>query len=182
MVTVAFCKKLPQKNSSHSSIWKVYGMCTIITIVKADHCLMSQLLLNILSNVTLPPYPSFLYILNILLSPTLPKFLFFHNCHATPKGHGCHPPPPKKKILNVHLAFSHARCTLFYLQRKCRECKPLSPRLHGVQTKFWFHQAKFETESHFRESDRWVPNFRFYISLRSSAENSSTIRGAVPPI
>ena len=34
-------------------------MRTIITIVKADYCLMSQLLLNILSNVTLPPYPSF---------------------------------------------------------------------------------------------------------------------------
>ena len=38
---------------------KVYGMRTIITIVKADYCLMSQLLLNMLSNVTLPPYPSF---------------------------------------------------------------------------------------------------------------------------
>ena len=34
---------------------EVYGMRTIITIVKADYCLMSQLLLNILSNVTLPP-------------------------------------------------------------------------------------------------------------------------------
>ena len=34
------------------------------------------------------------------------------------------------------LAFSHARCTLFYLQRKCPKCKPLSPRLHGIQTKF----------------------------------------------
>ena len=38
---------------------KVYGMRTIITIVKADYCLVSQLLLNVLSNVTLPPYPSF---------------------------------------------------------------------------------------------------------------------------
>ena len=37
---------------------KVYGMRTIITIIKADYCLMSQVLLNILSNVTLPPYPS----------------------------------------------------------------------------------------------------------------------------
>ena len=53
---------------------KVYGMGTIITIVKADYFLMSQLLLNILSNVTIPPYPSFLYISNIVLSPTLPKF------------------------------------------------------------------------------------------------------------
>ena len=37
---------------------KVYGMRTIITIVKADNCFMSQLLSNILSNVILPPYPS----------------------------------------------------------------------------------------------------------------------------
>ena len=42
------------------------------------------------------PTPAFLYILNIYLSPTLPKFPFFHNCHATPKGHGL-PPPPQKK-------------------------------------------------------------------------------------
>ena len=55
----------------------VYGMRTITTIVKADYCLMSQLLLNILSNVTLPPTPAFLYILYILLSPTLPKFPVF---------------------------------------------------------------------------------------------------------
>ena len=47
------------------------------------------------------PTPAFLYILNIFLSPTLPKFPSFHNCHATPKGHGL-PPPQKKKILNVH--------------------------------------------------------------------------------
>ena len=38
---------------------KGYGMRTIITIVQADYCLMCQLLLNILSNVTLPLYPSF---------------------------------------------------------------------------------------------------------------------------
>ena len=44
--------------------------------------------------------PAFLYILNIFLSPTLPKFPFFYNCHATPKGHGL--PPPK--ILNMHLS------------------------------------------------------------------------------
>ena len=36
-------------------------------------------------------YCAFLYILNILLSPTLPKFPCFHNCHATPKGHGLPP-------------------------------------------------------------------------------------------
>ena len=55
---------------------KVYGMRTIITIVKADYCLMSQLLLNILSNVTLPT-PALLYILRIFLSPSLPKFPVF---------------------------------------------------------------------------------------------------------
>ena len=38
------------------------------------------------------PTPTFFYILNIFLSPTLRKFLFFHNCHATPKGHGLPPP------------------------------------------------------------------------------------------
>ena len=55
---------------------KVYGMRTIITIVKADYCLMSQLLLNTLSNVSLPT-PALLYILSIFLSPSLPKFPVF---------------------------------------------------------------------------------------------------------
>ena len=41
------------------------------------------------------PTPAFLYILSIFLSPTVSKFPFFHNRHATPKGHGL-PPPPKK--------------------------------------------------------------------------------------
>ena len=52
-------------------------MRTIITIVyvKADYCFMSQLLSNILYQ----------------------NFLFFHNCHATSKGHGLPPPPPSKK-------------------------------------------------------------------------------------
>ena len=62
-VTVGFCKKALQffvrKINHIRQFEKVYGMRTIITIVKADYCLMSQLLLNILSNVTLPPYPSF---------------------------------------------------------------------------------------------------------------------------
>ena len=56
-------KKAPQvfgrKTHHIRQFEKVYGMCTIITIIKADYCLMPQLLLNILSNVTLPPYPSF---------------------------------------------------------------------------------------------------------------------------
>ena len=58
-----FLQKAPQvfgrKTHHIRQFEKVYGMRTIITIVKADYCLMSQLLLNILSNVTLPPYPSF---------------------------------------------------------------------------------------------------------------------------
>ena len=70
-------QKAPADNSSIHQFEKVYEIRTIITIVKADYCFMSQLLLNILSNVTLPPYLSFLYILNILLSPTLPKFPVF---------------------------------------------------------------------------------------------------------
>ena len=79
---------------------KVYGMRTIITIVKADYCLMSQLLLTILSNVTLPPYPSFfVHFKHTFVSPPYQNFPFFHNCHTIPKGHGL--PPPK--ILNVHL-------------------------------------------------------------------------------
>ena len=55
----------------------VYGMRTIITIVKADYCLMSQLLLNILSNVTLPPYPSFFVHFKHTFVTTLPKFPVF---------------------------------------------------------------------------------------------------------
>ena len=71
---------------------KVYGMCTIITIVKADYCLMSQLLLNILSNVTLPPYPGFFVHF---------KHTFVtHPTKISPFPITVTPPPPK--ILNVH--------------------------------------------------------------------------------
>ena len=56
------------------------------------------------------PTPAFqLYILNILLSPTLPNFPFFQNCHATPKGHGLPPPqnseraPDKSHHVNLEL-------------------------------------------------------------------------------
>ena len=47
------------------------------------------------------PTPAFLYILNIFLSPTLPKFPFFHDCHATPNGHGL-------PHLNVHKCIPEA--------------------------------------------------------------------------
>ena len=50
-----FDGKLPFATHHIRQFEKVYGMRTIITIVKADYCLMSRLLLNILSNVTLPP-------------------------------------------------------------------------------------------------------------------------------
>ena len=45
------------------------------------------------------PTPAFLYILNTFLSPTLPKFPFFHNCHATPKGHGLPAPQNSERAL-----------------------------------------------------------------------------------
>ena len=92
---------------------KVYGMRTIITIVKADYCLMSQLLLNILSNVTLPPYPSiFVHFKHIFVTKNYQDFPFFRNCHATPKGHGL-PPPPQ----NSERALSG--CWLIYMQLSC---------------------------------------------------------------
>ena len=50
------------------------------------------------------PTPAFLYILNVFLSPTLRKFPFFHNCHATPKGHGL-PPSQNSERAQEHTAF-----------------------------------------------------------------------------
>ena len=96
-VTFAFLQKAPQifgrKTHHIRQFEKVYGMCTIITIVKADYCLMSQLLLNILSNVTLPSYHSvFVHFKHTFVTHPTKISRFFHNCHAT----------PPKKILNVH--------------------------------------------------------------------------------
>ena len=71
---------------------KVYRLRAIITIVKADYCLMSQLLLNILSNVTLPPYRSFFVLFKHTFVTHLTKISRF-SISVTP--------PPK--ILNVHL-------------------------------------------------------------------------------
>ena len=54
---------------------------------------MSQLLLNILSNVTLPSYPSFfVHFKHTFVTHPAKISPFFHNCHATPKGHGLPPP------------------------------------------------------------------------------------------
>ena len=78
---------------------KVYGMRTIITNVKADYCLMSQLLLNILPNVTLPPYPSFFVHFKHTFV-THPAKIFHFSITVTPplRDTACHSP----KILNVH--------------------------------------------------------------------------------
>ena len=72
---------------------KVYGMRTIITIVKADYCLMSQLLLSILSNVTLPPYPSFFvhFKHTFVTHPTkISRFSIIVT--PPPRDTACHPP------------------------------------------------------------------------------------------
>ena len=79
---------------------KVYGMRTVITIVKADYCLMSQLLLNILSNITLPPYPSFfIHFKHIFVTHPTKISRFSITVTPPPRDTACHPPP---KILNVH--------------------------------------------------------------------------------
>ena len=73
---------------------KVYGMRTIITIIKADYCLMSQLLLNILSNVTLPSYLSFFVHFKHTFV-THPNKISRYSITATPplRDTACHPPP-----------------------------------------------------------------------------------------
>ena len=77
----------------------VYGMRTIITIVKADYCLMSQFLLNILSNVTLPPYPSFLvHFKHTFVTHPTKTSRYSITVTPPPRDTACHPP----KILNVH--------------------------------------------------------------------------------
>ena len=75
---------------------KVYGMRTIITIVKADYCLMSQLLLNILSNITLPSYPSFLvHFKHTFVTHSTKISRFSVTITPPPRDTACH--PPKKK-------------------------------------------------------------------------------------
>ena len=77
---------------------KVYGMRTIITILKADYCLMSQLLLNILSNVTLPPYPSFfVHFKHTFVTHPTKISRFSITVTPPPRDTACHPPPPPQK-------------------------------------------------------------------------------------
>ena len=103
-VTVAFCKKLQQKTHHIHQFENVYGMRTIITIVKADYCFMSQLLLNILSDVTLPPFPSFfVHFKHTFVTHPTKIFRFSIAVTPPPRDTACNP-PPKKKILNVHLS------------------------------------------------------------------------------
>ena len=75
---------------------KVDGMHTIITIVKADYCLMSQLLLNILSNVILPLYPSFfLHFKHTFVTHPTKISCFSITVTPPPRDTACHPPPKK---------------------------------------------------------------------------------------
>ena len=76
---------------------KVYGMRTIITIVKADYCLMSQLLLNILSNVTLSPYPSFfVHFKHTFVTDPTKISHFSITVTPPPRDTACHAPLKKK--------------------------------------------------------------------------------------
>ena len=102
-----FLQKAPQvfgrKIHHNGQFEKVYGMHTIITIVKADYCLMSQLLLNILSNVTLPPYPSFfVHFKHTFVTYPTKISRFSITVTPPPRDTVFHPPPKKKNILNVH--------------------------------------------------------------------------------
>ena len=72
---------------------KVCGMCTIITIVKADYCLMSQLLLNILSNVTFPPHPrNFLHFKHTFVTHPTKISRFSITVTPPPRDTACHNP------------------------------------------------------------------------------------------
>ena len=87
-------QKAPAENSSHSSIWK--------SLWNADYCIMSQLLSNILSNVTLPPYHSFfVHFKHTFVTHPAKISRFSITVMRPPRDTACHP-PPKKKILNVH--------------------------------------------------------------------------------
>ena len=74
----------------------VYGMRTIITIVKADYCLMSQLLLNILSNITLPPHPNFfVHFKHTFVTHPTKTSSFSITVTPPPRDTACHPPQKK---------------------------------------------------------------------------------------
>ena len=79
---------------------KIYGMRAIIIIVKSDYCLMSQRLLNMLSNVTLPPYPSFFVHFKHTFVTHPIKISRFSITVTPPQGTRLATP---QKILTVHL-------------------------------------------------------------------------------
>ena len=100
-------------------------MRTIIAIVKADYCLMSQLLLNILSNVTLPPYPSFfVHFKHTFVTHPTKISCFSITVTPPPRDTACHP-PKKKKILNVHQLNSPGPMIPCYGSINCNPEAPL---------------------------------------------------------
>ena len=88
----------------------LYGMRTIITIVKADYCLMSQLLLNILSNVTLPPYPSFfVHFKHTFVTHPTKISRFSITVTQPPRDTACHPPQNSERALSF-FPFDYTMC------------------------------------------------------------------------
>ena len=121
-------------------------MLTIITIVKADYCLMSQLLLNILFNVTLPPYPSFFVYFKHTFATHPTKISHFSiTVTSPPRDTACH--PPRKKILNVHL------------------CRDLSSPTKGASEAFLGIPSFF---SRFKENRGNFKNFENNVDLINS--------------
>ena len=129
-VTVAFYKKLQQKTYHIHQFENVYGIRTIITIVKADYCFMSQLLFNILSNVTLPPYPSFfVHFKHTFVTHTTKISRFSITVTPPPRDTACHPPPKKKNserapCMEHELVDNVDAQTLIKLVKFLKEVKP----------------------------------------------------------
>ena len=95
-------RKAPGRKTHHiRQFEEVYGMRTIMTIVKADYCFMSQLLLNILSNVTLHPHPSLLVHLKHTFVTHPTKISRFQKLPRHPQRTRLAtlppPPPPRKE-------------------------------------------------------------------------------------
>ena len=100
--------------------------------------------------------PAFLYILNIFLSPTLPKFPFFHNCHATPKGHGLPPPPKFWTCTLIQPHFDYA-CTAWYPLLNKRQSK----RIQIAQNKCIKYCLNLDNKAHIGTNEflkiNWLP-------------------------
>ena len=102
-------------------------MRTIITIVKAHYSLMSQLLLNILSNVTVPPYPSF-YVHFKHTFVTHPTKIFRSSITVKPSARNtaCHPPKNSELAPICYLIDFQGWATplQYKLQRKLHRAAP----------------------------------------------------------